>query len=139
MQLCRLSYFFFYYLPIYIFQFNSSSKFLCASFCLNNLKNYSKLNLYRYWHDLSRNLVLINTSNFFTDIKIAQTCRVSAIYSLWKICKCLLRQIAREIMLLLVDNLHETTSFKSEANEILRACACAICNFRSCYNLALVL
>ena len=94
--------------------------------------------MYRYWHNFSRNLVLISTSNFFTDIKIAQTRRASAIYSLWKICKCLLHQIAREIMLLLVDNLNETTSSKSVTEEILKACARAICNFHSCYNFALL-
>ena len=44
------------------------------------------------------------------DNKIAQAGRASAIFSLWKIYKCLLHKITRAIMLPLVNKVHEKTS-----------------------------
>lgn len=51
--------------------------------------------------------MLMSTNKFFKDRKTAQTHRACAIFNLWKICECLLHQIAREIMQLLFHNLHE--------------------------------
>ena len=56
----------------------------------------------------------------------------------------LVHQIARKIMLLPVNNLHEKISQKSETDEILKACAllvnCArVTTLHLCYNFALVL
>ena len=52
---------------------------------------------------------------FFKDNKIAWAGKASAVYSLWKIYKCLLHQIAREIMIW-------KTSQKVKADKILNAC-----------------
>ena len=51
-----------------------------------------RCNKYKYWHDFECNLVLISTSKFFKDNRIAWAHRASAICNLWKICKCLLHQ-----------------------------------------------
>ena len=51
-------------------------------------------------------------------------------FVVWKIYKCLLHQMTREIMSYLDNNLHEKTTQKG---------AGAICNLLSCYNFALVL
>ena len=67
----------------------------------------------REQHDFDCNLVLISTSKFFKENKIARARRTSVTCSFRKIYKCLfalglyLHQIVREIMLLLVNNLHE--------------------------------
>ena len=47
----------------------------------------------------------------------------SAICSLWKIYKCLLQQIAFNIMLLLVNNVYEKTSWRVRTDKILKASA----------------
>ena len=62
----------------------------------------------------------MSSSKFLKD-EIVRARRASAIYSLWKIYKCLLHQITREIILLLVDNVHEKTSQKVKTDEILKA------------------
>ena len=48
---------------------------------------------------------------------------VIAICSLWKLYKCLLRQIAKEFMLFLVNNLMKKKTQKVKTNEILKTCA----------------
>ena len=64
-------------------------------------------------HNFYCNLVLISTRKIFKDNKIARACRVSATCSFRKIYKRLfalglyLHQIVPEILLLLVNNLHE--------------------------------
>ena len=55
--------------------------------------------------------------------KIAWTRRASGIRNLWKIYECLSYQIAREIILLLVNNVHEKRPQKAKKDEILKACA----------------
>ena len=45
--------------------------------------------------------------SFSKTIKIAQIRRTSAIWGLWKTHKCLFFQIARETMLLLINNIHD--------------------------------
>ena len=67
--------------------------------------------------------MLISTSKFFEDNKIAQAHRANAICSLRKIYKCLLQQIAFNIMLLLVNNVHEKTSWRVRTDKILKASA----------------
>ena len=62
-------------------------------------------------------LVQISTSKFFKDNKIAWA------RSLWIIYKCLLHQIAREIMLLLANNVGDKTSQKVRTEKILKAFA----------------
>ena len=57
-------------------------------------------------------VVVISTSKLFKYNKIAQACRASAICSLWKIYKFLLHQSELEIMLLLVNDVHEKSSQK---------------------------
>ena len=61
----------------------------------------------------------------------------STICSLRKLFKCLLHQIAREIILFPVNNANEKTAQKVEKDEILKACARS--NLHMCYNFALVL
>ena len=63
------------------------------------------------------------TSKFFEDNKIAQAHSANAICSLRKIYKCLLQQIAFNIMLLLVNNVHEKTSWRVRIDKILKASA----------------
>ena len=58
-------------------------------------------------------------SKFFKDNKTAQARRASAICSLWKIYKFVLHQLARELMLLLVNNVREKTSQKVKTDEML--------------------
>ena len=72
--------------------------------------------------------MVIRRSKFFKVNKIARG--VSAICSLSEICKCSLHQIAREIMLLLVNNVHKKHQ-RVKTVEILKR-ARAICNFHSC-------
>ena len=48
---------------------------------------------------------------------------VSATRSLRKICKYLSQEIAREIMLFLINNVHEKISQKVKTDEILKVCA----------------
>ena len=52
------------------------------------------------------------------DNKIAQAGRASAIFSLWKIYKCLLHKITRAIMLPLVNKVHEKTLQKDKTDKI---------------------
>ena len=67
--------------------------------------------------------MLITTSKFFKDNKITQAYRASAVCGLWKFYNCLLHQIARGIMWLLVHNVHGKTSQKVKTDaEILKAC-----------------
>ena len=61
----------------------------------------------------------------------------STICSLWKLFKCPLHQIAREIILFPVNSIPEKTAQKVEKDEILKACARS--NLHMCYNFALVL
>ena len=92
-----------------------------------------------------RNLVLISTSKFFKDNKTAWAHRASAICSLWKIYKCVLYQIAWEIMLSLVNNIHEKTSKRVKTDVTFDSADMlfVICNrvttLHSCYNFALLL
>ena len=83
------------------------------------------------------NLVSISTGKFFMikDNKIARVRRASAIRSLWKVYKGLLHQIAREIILLLVNNVYEKKNHKKSRQRILWQRALAICNSHSCYKL----
>ena len=60
----------------------------------------------------------------------------SAICNLWKICQCLLHQITREVMLLLVNNVNEKSITENQDG---RNFECAFCNLHSCYNFALML
>ena len=60
------------------------------------------------------NLVSISTGKFFKDNKIARARRASAIRSLWKVYRGLLHQIAREIILLLVNNVYEKKITRSQ-------------------------
>ena len=60
--------------------------------------------VYGLSHDFECNLVLISRSK---NNKIAWALKARAIYNHWKLYKCLLHQTAREIMLLLVDNIHK--------------------------------
>ena len=80
--------------------------------------------------------MLISTSKFFEDNKIAHAHRANAIYSLWKIYKCLLWQIA--FMLLLVNNVHEKTSQSQDRQNFESVCVLfVICTrvttLHSCY------
>ena len=86
-----------------------------------------------------RNLVLISTSKFFKDNKNAWAHRASAICSLWKIYKCVLYQIAWEIMLSLVNNIHEKTSKRVKTDVTFDSADMLFCNLHSCYNFAIVL
>ena len=92
-----------------------------------------------------RNLVLISTSKFFKDNKTAWAHRASAICSLWKIYKCVLYQIAWEIMLSLVNNIHEKTSKRVKTDvtfnsaDMLFVICTHVITLQSCYNFALVL
>ena len=92
-----------------------------------------------------RNLVLISTSKFFKDNKTAWAHRTSAICSLWKINKCVLYQIAWEIMLSLVNNIHEKTSKRVKTDvtfnsaDMLFVICTHVITLQSCYNFALVL
>ena len=81
------------------------------------------------------NLVSISTGKFFKDNKIARARRASAIRSLWKVYRGLLHQIAREIILLLVNNVYEKKNHKKSRQTILWQRALAICNSHSCYKL----
>ena len=63
-------------------------------------------------------------SKFFKDNKIAQIFMANAICSLCKIYNCLLHQIAREIMSLLVNSVHEKTLQKVKTDKILKGCKC---------------
>ena len=81
------------------------------------------------------NLVSISTGKFFKDNKIARVRRASAIRSLWKVYRGLLHQIAREIILLLVNNVYEKKNHKKSRQTILWQRALAICNSHSCYKL----
>ena len=83
------------------------------------------------------NLVSISTGKFFMikDNKIARARRASAIRSLWKVYRGLLHQIAREIILLLVNNVYEKKNHKKSRQTILWQRALAICNSHSCYKL----
>ena len=65
--------------------------------------------------------MIIGGSKFFKVNKIARG--VSAICSLSEICKCSLHQIAREIMLFLVNNVHKKHQ-RVKTVEILKASAC---------------
>ena len=56
----------------------------------------------------------------------------SAICSLWKLYKCLLRQIAREFMLFLVNNLMKNNLRKSRPTKFLKR-ARTLCTLHSCY------
>ena len=58
--------------------------------------------------------MIIGRSKFFKVNKIARG--VSAICSLSEICKCSLHQIAREIMLLLVNNVHKKHQSQDRRN-----------------------
>ena len=77
----------------------------------------------------------ISTGKFFKDNKIARARRASAIRSLWKVYRGLLHQIAREIILLLVNNVYEKKNHKKSRQTILWQRALAICNSHSCYKL----
>ena len=81
------------------------------------------------------NLVSISTGKFFKDNKIARARKASAIRSLWKVYRGLLHQIAREIILLLVNNVYEKKNHKKSRQTILWQRALAICNSHSCYKL----
>ena len=83
------------------------------------------------------NLVSISTGKFFMikDNKIARARRASAIRSLWKVYRGLLHQIAREIILLLVNNVYEKKNHKKSRQTILWQRALAICNSHSCHKL----
>ena len=81
------------------------------------------------------NLVSISKGKFFKDNKIARARRASAIRSLWKVYRGLLHQIAREIILLLVNNVYEKKNHKKSRQTILWQRALAICNSHSCYKL----
>ena len=59
----------------------------------------------------------------FLGQKYARTLRQVQFVVCKKIYKCLLLQIAREITILLVNNVHEKTTEKVKADEILKACA----------------
>ena len=47
------------------------------------------------------------TSEFFKDLKIARVRRTCAVWGFWKTHKCVFFQIARETMLLLINNIHD--------------------------------
>ena len=66
---------------------------------------------------LSTTLCKLALVNFFVEAH-----RASAICSCWKIYKCLLHQTAREIILLLVNHVHEKILQKVETEKILKAC-----------------
>ena len=68
--------------------------------------------------------MVISTSNFFKNDKIARAHRVSAICSLWK----------WEIMLLLVNNLHGKTYHRKSRKTQFWQDAHAICYLYLCYN-----
>ena len=86
----------------------------------------------------------MSTNKFFKDNKIAQAFRAVAICSLWKIYKCLWHQIAREIMLLLVNSQYMKKHHRKSRHKILKNlrtlfvnCACVtILHF--CFNFALM-
>ena len=65
------------------------------------------------------------------------TSRAKTICSLWKIYNCLSHQIAREIILLLVSNLHQ--QHITDSHNGWKLATCAIWNLYSFYNFALVL
>ena len=89
-------------------------------------------NLYRQYHVFGRNLMLIYSGKFLKD-KIARARRASAIW------RCLLYQIARYIMLLLVDNVHEKTSQTVLTDINFGSAHALIGNLHSCYDFPLVL
>ena len=60
-------------------------------------------------------------SKFFKENNIRGARWARAICSFWKIYKCLLHQITREIFLELVDDVHEIASQRVEIVEILKA------------------
>ena len=62
-----------------------------------------------------------STSKFFKDNKIALGRRASAICNLEKFTRVYLYQIAREIILLLINYLHEKASQKVNTDEVLTA------------------
>ena len=63
----------------------------------------------------------------------------SAICNLWKICQCLLHQIAREVMLLLVNNVNEKSITENQDGRNFECLHALFCNLHSCYNFALML
>ena len=76
--------------------------------------------------------MLIYSGKFFKD-KIARARRASAIW------RCLLYQIARYIILLLVDNVHEKTSQTVLTDINFGGAHALIGNLHSCYDFPLVL
>ena len=85
-------------------------------------QHYSYLrNLVEVEYDFESNLVYRSTSKFFKDNKIALGRRASAICNLEKFTRVYLHQIAREMMLLLINYLHEKASQKVKTDEILTA------------------
>lgn len=69
------------------------------------------------------NLVSMGAGKFFKDNKIARARRASAIRSLWKVYRGLLHQIAREIILLLVNNVYKKKSQEVKTDDTLTACS----------------
>ena len=67
--------------------------------------------------------MLISTSNFFKDNQLLEPVGQVQFLVFKKIFQCFIHHIAREIMILLVNNVHEKTSQKVKMSEILEACA----------------
>ena len=86
--------------------------------------------------------MLISTSKFFKDNKIARARRASAICSLWKIYKCLLHQIALELnhvitCIIFMKKKHHRklrqTKFWKRARTLCSLYSGSSCNFDSSY------
>ena len=82
----------------------------------------------------------ISTINFSKTTKLNEPAGQEQFFSLKKMNGCLSHQIAREIMSLLFNNVHEKISQKVKTDEILKVCARAlfiICSrvraLQSCY------
>ena len=67
--------------------------------------------------------MLINTSKFFEDNKIARARREYAIFQSLKNLQCLLHQIAREIILLLFNKVHKKITKSQDRRNFESVCA----------------
>ena len=81
--------------------------------------------------------MLINTSKFFEDNKIALARRECAIYKTKKNLQCLLHQISREIIILLFNKVHKKITKSQDRRNFESVCALFVI-LHSCYNFAFV-